>query len=165
MRRVAITGPESSGKTTLAGELSLVLDAKLVGEFARDFLEERNGIYTESDLLTMAKGQYKSILGVNDDLVVVDTDFIVYSVWSNYKYGKLASEIRNFIQNCLFDLHIVCKPDIPWQPDPLRENPENRGALFEQYIETLNEYEKHYIIVEGNREERLKKAIEAIELL
>ena len=165
MRRVAITGPESSGKTTLAGELSVVLNAKLVGEFARDFLEERNGIYRESDLLTMARGQYDSILEVNEDLIVVDTDFIVYSVWANYKYSKLDPEIRTLIQDCLFDLHILCKPDIPWQPDPLRENPKNRDDLFELYIEALNEYGKNFIVVEGNREERLNKAIEAIELL
>ena len=56
--KIAITGPESSGKTTLAKKLSTNFKKSiLVNEFAREYLKTVNGKYTYSDLIKIAKGQ------------------------------------------------------------------------------------------------------------
>jgi nicotinamide riboside kinase len=64
-----------------------------------------------------------------------------------------------------FDLHVLCAPDIPWEPDKLRENPEDRDALFLRYVETLEKMRKPYLIVEGSLDKRLKKVSKAIRQL
>ncbi len=57
--KFAITGPESSGKTTLANSLGLFYKCPIVKEFARDYLSSLKRKYTYSDLLQIAKRQKK----------------------------------------------------------------------------------------------------------
>ncbi len=168
MKCIALTGPESSGKTTLALQIAEHYNTTAVFEYAREYLEESNGQYNESDLVKIAHGHLKSILSEKrkeKELIVVDTDFIVMGIWSKYKYDRLDKEIEALIKSNIFDLHILCSPDIPWEYDHLRENSNNRNQLFELYQRDLEAYAKEYIIVNGSEKERLKKAVQAIDRL
>lgn len=170
MVKIAITGPESSGKTTLANNLGEYYNTIIVQEYAREYLERTHGEYVEKDLIEMATGHFDRINDkINDsdknDIIVVDTDFIVFDIWSTYKYGKTAELIQSIIRRDIFDLHILCKPDIPWEPDPLRENPYDRDKLYSLYERSLLQNKKEYITVEGANETRMKKVIQFIELL
>jgi len=162
MIRVAITGPESTGKTTLAKAISEKLNGEYIPEFAREYLAELKGKYKQSDLNEIARRQLGSLLNSSARLRISDTDFIVLDIWSNEKYGSTSSYIEDLIINKYFDLHILCTPDIPWEEDPLRENPNDRDRLFDLYKTRLIELKKPFIIVEGSHEERLKKSCEAI---
>jgi nicotinamide riboside kinase len=56
----------------------------------------------------------------------------------------------------------LCAPDIPWEPDPLRENPLNREMLFGLYLEQLEKYGRNFTILTGhleNRQELIKVKI------
>ena len=55
--KITITGPESSGKTTLARQLAEAFDTLWVPEYAREYIDQLNRPYRESDLLEIAKGQ------------------------------------------------------------------------------------------------------------
>jgi NadR type nicotinamide-nucleotide adenylyltransferase len=162
MIRIAITGPESSGKTTLCKALANHFKVAYVPEFAREFLNASNGKYTFTDLDKMATGQLNSIQNATNDITIVDSDFSVLEIWSNYKYGKVSNLILNVVQQNVFDLHILCSPDIPWEADPLRENPDNRNELFDLYLSSLNTYKKNYCIVSGSPEKRLKESLKNI---
>ena len=61
-----------------------------------------------------------------------------------------------------YDLWLLCKPDMPWQADPLRENPHDRDRLFGVYEGMLKWLEKPYVIMQGDREQRLADASKAI---
>ena len=61
-----------------------------------------------------------------------------------------------------FDLIFLCKPDIPWEPDPLREDENRRKFLFNLYQEELFLEDEDFIILEGNKENRFKKALEFV---
>lgn len=162
--RIAITGPESSGKTTLTKALAEALGWRSAFEYAREYLENTNGAYGFDDLEKIAEGHFDRIKG--DDLdIVVDTDFIVMKVWSDVRFGKTAEKIKELINRNLFDLHIVCMPDIPWEPDPLRENPMDRDVLLKHYIEELEASNKKWTSVSGSHEERLTKALREIQNL
>jgi len=165
MIRIAITGPESSGKTTLCESLAAHFNIEYIPEFARTYLEKTNGKYQQTDLDEIAKGQLKNILDSQNDLVLSDTDFSVLAVWSLYKYGKVSPLITELVKENIFDLHILCTPDIPWEEDPLRENPTTRDLLFEHYKKSLKKYHKNFILVSGAHNTRLKESIESIELL
>lgn len=161
MMRIAITGPESSGKSTLTTALAEALGGVCVVEFARTYLEENGGVYDFDDLEFMALGHRDAFLAETAPIVVVDTDFINFKVWSEFKYNNTCSFIHQCISEAHFDLHILCAPDLPWEPDPLRENPNDRHELFNLFIENLERFKKEYIIVYGDHEMRLKKSLEA----
>jgi NadR type nicotinamide-nucleotide adenylyltransferase len=164
MLRIAITGPESSGKTTLAKALSEHYNISFVPEFARTYLEKTEGKYKQSDLDIIAQGQLKSLVSSKDDIVICDTDFSVLEIWSQYKYKNTSELIKKLVLKELFDLHILCSPDIPWEEDSLRENQNSREELFELYKESLNRYNKNFIVVNGSAKNRLEKSLQAIDI-
>ena len=165
MLRIAITGPESSGKTTLAKALSEHYNISFVPEFARTYLEKTEGKYKQLDLDIIAQGQLKSIISAEDTIVISDTDFSVLEIWSQYKYKNTSELINKLVQKDLFDLHILCSPDIPWEADLLRENPNSRDLLFKLYSKSLNSNNKNFIVVNGSAKNRLEKSIQAVDPL
>lgn len=165
MLRIAVTGPESSGKTTLCSALAEHYDVSYVPEYARSYLQNSKGNYEQQDLDHIAEGQLNSLLSFEGVMTICDTDFSVLEIWSSYKYHTVSEKILNLVSEDLFDLHILCTPDILWEEDPLRENPNNRNELFELYKESLRRYNKNFIVVAGAHEERLKKSRQAIDAL
>ena len=165
MLKIAITGPESSGKTTLSQALSEHFKVPFIPEFAREYLEKTNGKYEQLDLDTIAQGQLKSLLSSENNIVICDTDFSVLEIWSQYKYKKVSELINKLVAEDLFDLHILCSPDIPWEADILRENPNSREQLFELYTASLNKHSKNFIVVNGSPKNRIKKSLVAIDTL
>ena len=163
MKKFAITGPESSGKTTLSIELANQFNGIHIPEFAREFLTNTNGIYSESDLDTMAKAQVESWnLQTDTEIVFCDTDMLVFKVWSEYKFGRISSYILEALELQKFDHYFLCRPDIPWEEDPLREHPEARNELFEIYLREIKKRNYPYTIIEGDLENRTKICEEII---
>jgi NadR type nicotinamide-nucleotide adenylyltransferase len=165
MIKVAITGPESSGKTTLCQSLADHFNVGYIPEFARTYLEKTDGKYTQSNLDEMAQGQLKSILSVLHSITICDSDFSVLEIWSKYKYGNVSDLINEFVKKNIFDLHILCSPDIPWEEDTQRENPNDRDELFELYKASLEIHDKHFIVVSGSHKKRLKESLKNIVVL
>ena len=93
------------------------------------------------------------------------TDLITIKIWSDYKYNSCDDWILKQIEKQKSEnrLYLLCKPDISWREDPLRENPTNREELFEIYKEELEKLKHNYSIIEG--EERIKNSISKISSL
>jgi NadR type nicotinamide-nucleotide adenylyltransferase len=163
MIRIAVTGPESSGKTTLTKLLAAHYQCPWVNEYAREYLRNRQGHYSEKDLLIMSRQQRKIWDShAHENLLFYDTEMLVFQVWSEVKYNSCHPEIREHVANQKIDLYLLCRPDIPWEEDPLRENPFDREVLFDRYINHLNQLNKTCVIIEGSLEKRLEKAHQAI---
>lgn len=161
-RKILITGPESSGKTTIAEALSDALSAKFVGEFARPYLEKKGGMYDESDILKIAKGQAAqedAASSSSSPWMVCDTGMFVMKIWSRQKFGSVPEWIEEQIQTRRYDIIFLCKPDFPWVADPLRENPNDRDALFIQFHEELKAAGRKYAVLAGEHEERLRNSL------
>ena len=160
MKKIVFTGPESSGKTTLAKKMFNYYSSELVLEYAREYLNEKGKEYNQNDLLEIAKNQFinqeKALISFKD-FVFFDTDLLTIKIWSEYKYGNCDSYILNTILKQNIDLYILCKPDFNWEKDELRENPENQNELYEIYKKELENYKFPFIEVEGNVENRIKK--------
>lgn len=167
MKKIIITGPEASGKSTLAVALADFFKTSLVPEYARSFLPNLNRPYVEADLLTIAEGQHQAELlqaAKKLDLIICDTSMLVLKVWSDYRFGKTHPWILNRLEENKHALHLLCAPDIPWEADPLRENPHNRDELFEIYRQELITLNHPYVIIKGSKyETRLERAIQAIQ--
>lgn len=163
MIKVAITGPESSGKTTLSEQLANHFNVEWVPEFARTYLIERGGAYTQEDLDSIAKGQFEEMEKVqNRELVFYDTDLTVIKIWSEYKYNSSSTKIDELLRKQEVDLYLLCKPDLPWEEDPLRENPNNREVLYDLYLDALKDKGVTFAIISGTPKERLEHAIATV---
>lgn len=163
MNRIAIVGPESSGKTTLANALKIVLSGVYVDEYSREFLSEIGINYKQQDLNTIAKKQLELIDSAQGEYVLADTDVTCVKIWSLFKYKSVSEEIEILLKEQKIDRYILCYPDVPWEEDPLRENPNDRKELFNLFKEELNRQQIPYIVVKGPLEKRLKDCFDFIE--
>ena len=154
MKRIAFTGPESSGKTTIAKRFATHVDGLYVEEFARVYLEERGGEYTAADLVHIAESQCK-LWEETNGILVADTEMLVLKVWSEVRFGRTDAFIEEALITQNFDHYFLCYPDIPWEPDPLREHPEQRMVLFDLYREKLVELNFAFTVLKGSVDERL----------
>ena len=162
---IVVTGPESSGKTTLASQLSYYWEVPLVPEVAREYLKDKDS-YEKHDLLNIARQQHEAEAAVLSHLpekIVCDTDLLVIMIWSEVKYGRCDSWIYESFENCIKEqtttrYYYLCDCNIPWQADPLRENPHNRDEIFDLYLQKLKEYELDHSIVKGEPQQRLQQA-------
>ena len=166
MIKVVVTGPESSGKTTLAQALASRYQAPWVPEYARTYLEQIKRAYREEDLLHIAQGQVEQedqIARGEPLLLICDTSLLVIKIWSDYRYHRCHPWIEQQLTHRSVDHYLLCYPDIPWQPDPQRENPHDRNELFMLYQQNLSI--KPHTIITGSATARLETAIATIDQL
>lgn len=170
MRKVVVTGPECSGKSELSQALAAHYGVPWVPEMARPFLEQLGRPYEEADLLAIARLQLQTeeergaeAARTDPPLLICDTDLITIRIWGEEKYGRSDPWIVQQTAQRPYDLWLLCTPDLPWVPDPLRENPHDRDRLFDVYRHTLKVLGKPFAIISGKEGERLRQGLAAIE--
>ncbi len=164
--KVVITGPESTGKTTLAEALAGHYQTFWVKEYARIYLDQLQRPYQEDDLLAIAKGQLASEQAAQTKagkLLICDTSLEVIKIWSEVKYKRCHPWILAQLRQQKTDLYLLCTPDMVWEYDPQRENPQDREALFTLYKQMLEG--KNYVEIAGSKEKRIQAAIQAVDAL
>jgi NadR type nicotinamide-nucleotide adenylyltransferase len=167
MKKIVISGPESTGKTTLSEALALDLNAILIPEYARSYIEGLNKPYTFSDVEAIAKHQIKleiSTMALNPQgIIIMDTWMIITKVWFDVVFGRIPEWIDNYIASSKIDLFLVCAPDLPWVADPVRENGgEMRQKLFERYCKEIEYYGFSYEVLAGSDKIRMQNALKFI---
>lgn len=165
--KIAVIGPESTGKSTLVKQLAEHFSAPFVPEFARDYLESKSTkTYDFSDLEQIAHGQL-SLMHVatkeTGGLVFFDTDLITLHIWALDKFNKPIPLVEENLHLAKADLYLVCSPDIPWEADPLREDSLRRDELFAWNLAVLESLEVHAEIITGTGGARTKRAITSVE--
>jgi NadR type nicotinamide-nucleotide adenylyltransferase len=165
MIRIAITGPESTGKSWLAERLAVHYHTAWVPEYARKLLEYTGGGYDFDDILVIANGQLQSEQEVEKharELLFCDTEFLVTWIWCEFKYGKVHPWIVEKAYHHTYDLYLLCDIDLPWMADPLREHPAYRKELFNIYLDKLESISANYKIISGSGATRLNNAIAVV---
>ncbi len=165
MFKIVLTGPESTGKSTLAGELAAYFDTLWVPEFARSYLDQLGRSYRQSDLLDIAKGQVREEDDFSkkaEELLFIDTSLEVIKVWSEFRYGGCDPWILKNWKNRRHELYLLCAPDMPWTFDPQRENPNDRDVLFEIYRKDLTALGAHFFEIKGIGGARFQNALDAV---
>ncbi|MDA1075805.1 MAG: ATP-binding protein [Proteobacteria bacterium] len=151
---VCLTGPECSGKTSTARALATALDLPLIGEVAREYLKP--GVaYERTDLVEIARLQQQAETTVLKNapahglVAIADTDTQVIRIWWQQKYGDLSDELKAATQTLTPRRYLLARPDLPWQPDPLRESEYDRDRLFNLYLSDLEEGGWPFGVLEG----------------
>ena len=164
MKKISIVGPESSGKSLLANTLSKSLNCSLTEEYARQYLTNKNS-YDYDDLTQIAIKQNEIIkkeIKRGGNFFIADTSLIVIEIWSKMKFNKTDSRIINLSKQEKFDYYILCKPDIPWVFDSLRENPNDRDYIFKFYLKILKKRNYNFKIVSGPHATRTLASLDFI---
>jgi NadR type nicotinamide-nucleotide adenylyltransferase len=164
--RIAITGPESTGKSLLSQQLAEHYLTDFVPEIARDYLNRLQRPYNYNDLLEIAQMQLKTenvMAALANKFLFCDTELIVIKIWSEIKYGKCHEWILDKLHTHYYPLYLLCDIDLPWEDDPLREHPDSREFLMQYYEKNLKQLNRPFIKIRGRGLQRLKNAIHAVE--
>lgn len=166
IRQVVLTGPESTGKSTLSSQLAQMYNTVMVPEFAREYINHLDRPYSYTDIEKIAIGQLKSgeeLLNKARYFLFYDTHLVIIKIWFLLKFREYPPWIDSELRKRKIDLFLLCDYDLPWKPDPLRENGgEMRRILFNLYKAELEYYEYPYFVISGNEEERLNNAKHAL---
>lgn len=176
VKKFVVIGPESTGKSTLCESLATHFSSTWCKEYAREYLLKNGMGYAPEDLLAIARGQLlledntmKSLehsIGKNTSdnipILFIDTDMYVMKVWSEFVFGICHPWILNQIVEREYDGYLLCKTDLPWVKDELREYPdlETREKLYHQYKDILINQSTPWYEVSGLDPKRTQGAIE-----
>lgn len=167
--KIALFGPESTGKTTLAIQLAEHFKTAWVPEFARDYLQEKweksGQICDVNDMLPIAYGQTKlenESLAVANKFLFCDTNLLVTKVFSEVYYNYCDPLLEKAALKHEYDLFFLTNIDVPWEKDDLRDKPEGRESVFAVFKQTLIDNKKPFITLSGDKDLRLNKAISIV---
>jgi NadR type nicotinamide-nucleotide adenylyltransferase len=150
--RICLTGPECTGKTTLAEELAAHFNAPWVPEFAREYAQRVARELTADDVEPIARGELALIdAAPNEGLVIFDTDLISTVVYARHYYGRCPEWIEREAQIRKSDLYLLLDIDLPWVLDSLRNSASPRESLYEKFAQTLKNYEANVVPISGKR--------------
>lgn len=169
LKRVAIVGPESSGKSTLARDLARAYDTIHVPEYARGFLERKDGRIDAGDIDRIARGQRASLAALAEQargLLFSDTDLFTTLLWGEV-FGQSPGWLRAAAREQNFDLYLLTAPDLDWVGENVRYQPESseRRTFFERLRAELERANQPYAIIRGQGAERLRTARAAVDEL
>jgi len=189
--KVVVIGPESTGKSTMCKLLAQHYNTQWCPEFAREFLLAHGMDYTYDDLLYIARGQVdledkyiqltvdsrqSAVTSITPDpgfqtpnpkLLFIDTDMYVMKVWCEFVFGKCHEWILEQIRKRKYDLYLLCNIDLAWVKDELREYPDPapREKLYAIYKDLMINQSTPWVEISGNYDERMQKAIKAVDQL
>jgi NadR type nicotinamide-nucleotide adenylyltransferase len=170
--KVVLFGPESTGKTVLAKQLATHYKTLWVPEFSRIYAEEKtknNQILTKDDVLPIAKGQMtleNSLAKQTESLLICDTNLLETKVYSEAYYQGYSPEILNkYALENYYNLYFLTNIDVPWEPDGIRDKPNERENMFQAFQDVLIKNKISYVLLSGSFEQRLETAIKHINKL
>lgn len=174
--RIAITGVECSGKTTLAHALGSYFGAPVVREVGRDYFMEKlnrgDATVFAGDLIKVLNAQAAredEVAQEARDLMIMDTDVMTIAIW-HARYIGSRPEVDEFAERRRrsgrgADLYILCAPDFPFVPDEIRTGDPLRASMHPVFHNRLVEEGVPFIEVRGPVSERLRECVEPIEEL
>ena len=169
--KVVLFGPESTGKTTLSKQLARHYNTVWAPEFAREYLQKKwnneRKTCEADDLVPIAIGQMEienRLAKKADRILICDTDLLETKVYSEEYYGGFVDPILDkAAKENKYDLYLLTYIDTPWEEDDLRDRPELRKEMFDAFENALKKNNRPYILLEGNKETRLKIAVNTID--
>ncbi len=169
--KVVLFGPESTGKTTLSIQLAKHYNTVWVEEYARPYLQkvwnQERRTCEPRDIMPIAYGQIaleNRLAKRADKVLICDTDLLETKVYSEEYYGGYADPLleKAALENS-YDIYLLTYIDTPWEADDLRDRPEQREEMFNAFQKALDENQRTYLLLKGDKETRLKTAVAAID--
>jgi NadR type nicotinamide-nucleotide adenylyltransferase len=164
--KIAVVGPESTGKSTMSAYLAAHYNTIWVPEFSRGYCEKLTEPPTWQDEINMFYGQVTleaELIPKANKILICDTTFLTVKIWSEHVFGKSPQEVLNELPKHPYDLYLLQDIDLPWEEDPLRDFPEMREHFMEVWKKELKDLNANYVIISGIGHERYESAVGALE--
>lgn len=169
MKRVVLTGSESTGKTELGRRLAEHFGAAHAHEFVRAYVDAREGAaLTFDDHGPIARG----VMALEDEhlarggaLLVQDTDLLSTVVYLEHYYGRLPEWIEQEAHSRRPDLYLLLEIDVPWVPDAQRDRGDRREEMQQLFRDAVERSGAPYVAIRGSWEERFDQAVRAVSAL
>lgn len=168
MIRVVLTGSESTGKTTLAGQLAEHYGAEFVPEFVREYAARKGAALDFADHGPITRGQialedeYRARAG---RVLIQDTDLLSTVVYCDHYFGRCPDWIAAAARERAPDLYLLCEIDLPWIADGIRDRGERRDEMQQLFRDAVRDSGVAYATVSGQGADRLQRAVDAIDRL
>lgn len=163
--KIAIVGPESTGKSTMSAYLAEAFDTVWVPEYARAYCEALTAPPTIEDEVNMFHGQLaleEEYLPKANSILICDTTFITVKIWSDAFFGYTPQVVLDELPKHKYDLYLLLNIDLPWQDDPLRDFPTQREHFMQVWHDELKALGANYVTISGTGQERYDSAVAAI---
>jgi len=169
-RVIALLGAESTGKTTLARELTDTLRAEgnsvaLVTEYLREFCDQHGRTPQVHEQVGIAGEQTRRIAKAaqTHDFVIADTTALMIAVYSEHVFGDRSLYAQAEETQRSYALTLLTALDLPWLPDGLqRDGPQVREPVTAQVRASLSRAGVTYSVVSGSGPARLASALAAV---
>ena len=168
IQRICVTGPESTGKTTLARQLADLTRAEWIPEASRIYAERLKRELVASDVSPIAREH----LALADPAaerarsrgasLVLDTDLVSTVVYARHYYKRVPPWIERAEHARRADLYLLCDVDVPWVADGVRDRPTDREAMFDLFRRALARRRASVVVVRGDWEVRWALARDAV---
>jgi len=166
VRRIVVTGSESTGKTTLARMLADRYGTVATPEFSREYADARKVPLDRHDVEAIAVGQIATedrwMRRAQRGLVFLDTDLFSTVVYGPHYYGSLQPWIERVALERRGDLYLLLDIDVPWVHDPIRDRGEQRAEVHALFRGMLERYGLPYVTISGDWGERFQRALGAV---
>jgi NadR type nicotinamide-nucleotide adenylyltransferase len=166
VKRVVVTGSESTGKTTLAARLAAHFGAPLAAEYAREYAARTPRSLGPGDVEPIARGQraLEDAAALHADrLLIQDTDLLSTCVYAEHYYGTCPPGVRRALRPP--DLYLLLGIDVPWIPDPQRDRGHMRGHMHSLFLAAVRASGAPLVEITGGWEERFQRAAAAVEVV
>lgn len=164
--KIAVVGPESTGKSTLAEALARHYGTVCVPEYAREYCRDLNGKYSLQDELNMFYGQLaleRSLIPLaQNNFLICDTMFLTIKVWCDHLFGSTPSIVTDKLKSAHYDLYLLMDIDLPWIDDPLRDFPHLREHFMQVWHDELHAIGATYEVISGIGADRFANALTEI---
>lgn len=163
MKRVVVTGSESTGKTTLAARLAAHFGAPCTPEFAREYAARTPRPLGPADVEPIARGQRAledAAAFRAERLLVQDTDLLSTCVYAEHYYGACPPAVRRALRPP--GLYLLLAIDVPWVPDPHRDRGHLREHMHALFRAAVRASGAPFVEITGDWDARFQQAVVSI---
>jgi NadR type nicotinamide-nucleotide adenylyltransferase len=172
VRRIAVLGAESSGKSTLCGALARRFDTLWVPEYLREFVDTQARVPFEADQVGIAqtqRGREDAAAVLANEFLFCDTTPLMTALYSRVYWGRVDAQLEQLASTHAtvdYALTLVTAPDTPWVADGLmRESEEVRERVFGMVEQELDARGIRFVLVEGDLPHRLRQVEAALKVI
>lgn len=170
---IALIGAESTGKTTLARELTRILssrgmDVAMVPEVLRRFCDTQGRTPRPSEQAGIASEQTRLILAARQAhrVVLADTTALMTAVYSELLFNDKSLYAQAESDHAQASMSLLTSLDLAWTPDGLqRDGPHVREPVDALIRSALQRVGQPYAVVTGQGIPRIEHALSAVEHL